>query len=61
MELTKIIQNLTKNDLKTLGLKMKSIAERRYKWEIIAEKYKQLFIEVLLAGKNKFKQSIFSY
>ena len=60
LELTKIIQNLTKNDLKTLGLKMKSIAERRYKWEIIAEKYKQLFIEVLLAGKKTSLNNPFS-
>ncbi|MBC5835764.1 glycosyltransferase family 1 protein [Flavobacterium sp. F372] len=60
LELTKIIQNVTKNDLKTLGLKMKSIADRRYKWEIIAEKYKQLFIEVRFAGKKTSLNNPFS-
>jgi glycosyltransferase involved in cell wall biosynthesis len=60
LELNKIIQNLTKNDLKILGLKMKRIADRRYKWEIIAEKYRQLFTGVLFAGKKTTLQNQFS-
>ena len=39
---------------------MKNIANRRYKWEIIAEKYKQLFTEVLFAGKKTSLNNQFS-
>jgi len=60
LELNKIIQNLTKNDLKNLGLKMKNIADRRYKWEIIAKNTNNFLQKCNLQEKNNSKQSIYS-
>lgn len=60
LELNYILQNHTKNDFKAIGIQMKSIAERRYKWEIIAKKYKQLFTEVFLVSEKTNLQNQFS-
>lgn len=41
--LSSIIKNFDKVDLKTLGLKMKEVAERRYTWKTIGQKYISIF------------------
>jgi len=42
-ELTGILNGLSGIDLEGLAAKMEQIAEQRYKWSIIAEKYKRIF------------------
>jgi glycosyltransferase involved in cell wall biosynthesis len=42
-ELKQILNNINNSELESIGKKMKEIAERRYKWGIIAEKYAGLF------------------
>jgi glycosyltransferase involved in cell wall biosynthesis len=47
-----LINNIDFDSLKDLGLRMKSIADRRYRWESIAKKYEFLFCEMLGANKE---------
>lgn len=51
-ELITIIENTSVRDLAKLGKVMKSIADRRYTWEIIASKYNYL-VQRALKSKNK--------
>lgn len=46
-DLKRLIECLTINELKKMGKLMKSIAQRRYTWSLIAEKYKNLITEAL--------------
>lgn len=41
-ELIKILINITDSEINSLGIKMKEIADRRYSWEIISNKYSKL-------------------
>lgn len=43
-ELLKIIRSVTSERLKGVAEKMKEIADRRYKWNIICKKYEDLFL-----------------
>ncbi len=56
-ELKSIIQSSTFVQLKALGENMKSIADRRYTWKIIANKYRDLVAEVLLSKEKKSVKS----
>jgi len=46
-DLVKIIEDLRIEPLKELAAAMKEIAHRRYKWKVIADKYKYLVAEAL--------------
>jgi len=46
-DLTGLIERVNVSDLKILGKTMKSIADRRYTWKLIVEKYKLLIVEAL--------------
>ncbi|OQX82123.1 MAG: glycosyl transferase [Bacteroidetes bacterium 4484_276] len=46
-DLKEIIKNITIPELKEIGENMKSIAQRRYTWAHISEKYKALLAEAL--------------
>lgn len=43
-ELIKLLESKNKINLSEIGEQMKSIAQRRYKWSEISEKYKNLFL-----------------
>lgn len=45
IDLKTLIENTTINELKSIGATMNSIAQRRYTWAYIADKYKALIIE----------------
>jgi glycosyltransferase involved in cell wall biosynthesis len=51
-DLVTIIENTRIAELKEQSLVMKDIADRRYTWEIIAEKYDYLFYRVLRSRKK---------
>lgn len=52
-DLLDILNNISDDDLAVLGADMKSIADRRYTWELIAKKYEALVLEALLSnGKS---------
>ncbi len=55
-DLLEVINTLTYSQLKKLGNEMKSIAKRRYKWSVIASKYRFLFEEVF----NTKEKQVFS-
>lgn len=40
--LIKILNTITDSEINSLGIKMKEIAEKRYSWEIISNKYEKL-------------------
>ncbi len=46
-ELITAINKSTKSSLDGLSLKMKEIADRRYKWDLVSKKYGDLFMESL--------------
>jgi len=54
-ELIGHILNLDKKQLKPIGQNMKSIAERRYRWDLVTDKYRSLIAEALVV---KTKQRI---
>lgn len=41
-ELTSLLHSVSQNDLRQIGRSMKKIADRRYKWSLIARKYQAL-------------------
>lgn len=43
MELQKLIKNIDDNYLKSIGEKMSEISHRRYRWDLISDKYAELF------------------
>jgi glycosyltransferase involved in cell wall biosynthesis len=53
-ELSSIINYVTEDDLSLLSATMENIAQRRYTWKYITNKYKELVVEALLA-KSKIK------
>jgi glycosyltransferase involved in cell wall biosynthesis len=55
-DITGIVNNLTAEDLKTKSTQMKEIADRRYTWKIIADKYIFL-VERVLATNEKMAVS----
>ena len=46
-DLKDLIENTSINELKRIGIIMKSVAQRRYTWAHIAKKYKALVVEAL--------------
>jgi hypothetical protein len=54
VELMRIISNTTPKKFEEIGLKMKEIADRRYTWKLIAQKYKMI-IEESFTIKQKMK------
>lgn len=46
-ELKKLIESVKVQQLQELGLRMKEVADRRYTWSFIAQKYKRLVQEAL--------------
>jgi glycosyltransferase involved in cell wall biosynthesis len=57
-ELTSIIQNNNKKQLASIGCKMKEIAERRYTWDVISEKYAYLISAVSERAHYSLKPEI---
>lgn len=51
-ELTSIIQNTRIAEFKNKSAEMKEVANRRYTWEVIAEKYNYLFHRVLKSNNR---------
>ena len=43
MELQTLIKNIDESNLKSIGNKMSEISNRRYRWNLICDKYAQLF------------------
>ncbi|GAA5038672.1 rhamnosyltransferase [Marivirga lumbricoides] len=54
-DLKNIVMSVKVDELKALGKKMEAIAERRYTWKLIVEKYKALIVEAL---NVKSKQNV---
>ena len=54
-QLRRLVENTSVSRLKQMGATMRSIAERRYNWELIAHKYENLIEEALSV---KFKSSV---
>ncbi len=54
-DLKNIVMNVRVDELKSLGKKMGAIAERRYTWKLMVQKYKLLIVEALSA---KVKQNV---
>lgn len=54
-ELTGQILDLNKKQLKPIGQNMKSIAQRRYRWDLVTDKYRSIIAEALVV---KSKQRI---
>jgi glycosyltransferase involved in cell wall biosynthesis len=52
-DIEKYVANKSMHDLKANAIVMKNIANRRYKWAIIAEKYDALIIEALAIGEKE--------
>lgn len=46
-ELIKILQNISVNELLNISKNLKAIANRRYTWNLVAQKYSQLFHEAM--------------
>jgi len=46
-ELIKILQNISVNELLNISKNLKAIANRRYTWNLVAQKYSQLFQEAM--------------
>jgi len=51
-ELVEIVKNLDIKTMKDAGKTMREIAERRYTWKIVADKYDQLVQECYLSNKK---------
>lgn len=51
-DILKIIEKTRLADFKQLGVRMKEIANRRYTWKVVAEKYHHLIIRVLANNKK---------
>ncbi|MEM7373639.1 MAG: DUF1972 domain-containing protein [Bacteroidota bacterium] len=52
-ELKTLVENLSIAQLKVIGKSMKDIAQRRYRWELIINKYDQLIHEAIYMTKKK--------
>lgn len=52
-EIEEYVTNKSMHDLKANAIVMKNIANRRYKWAIIAQKYDALILEALAIGEKE--------
>ncbi len=52
-ELNQFIRNVNESRLNNIAGNMKSIAFRRYRWDVICQKYEALFKEVISANEKK--------
>lgn len=59
-ELIALIKNKSLTDLKQAAMVMKEIANRRYNWKLIADKYEYMILEVLATTHKKKLTSVFT-